>query len=221
MNAQTDVHLIAGPAGALDIALDRPAAGVSPIGLAVIAHPHPLFGGTRDNKVVQTIARALMSRGLICLRPNFRGVGQSEGAHSLGIGEQDDLWATWQWAEATLGANAGPSRWMAGFSFGAVMSSHLAANWEAGRAARGLPPQRLGVCLLVGLATERMSPSPPVAMTRMIHGEADDVASLAGALDHARPFKQPVMVLPGAGHFFHGMLPELREMVVQAVADIS
>lgn len=78
MNAQTDVHLIAGPAGALEIALDRPAAGVSPIGLAVIAHPHPLFGGTRDNKVVQTIARALMSRGLICLRPNFRGSARAK-----------------------------------------------------------------------------------------------------------------------------------------------
>ena len=217
MNAQTEVHLIDGPAGPLDVALDRPSGPAA--GLAVLAHPHPLFGGTRDNKVVQTIARALLARGLLCLRPNFRGVGQSAGEHDNGQGEQDDLWATWVWAEQTFSPEVGERRWMAGFSFGAVMSTHLAAEWESGRASRGLGALPLGVCLLVGLATERMTPAAPCAVTRMIHGETDDVASLAGALDYARPHQQPILVLPGAGHFFHGMLPELRSLVTMAVAD--
>jgi len=218
MNAKTEILLISGPTGHLELAIDRPEGPAD--GIAIIAHPHPLFGGTKDNKVVQTIARAMLSRGMVCVRPSFRGVGGSEGVHDHGQGEKDDLWAAWHWAEQGLGAEVGQKRWQAGFSFGAVISSHLAVDWHGRRSAMGLAPLALSACLLVGLATERMSPAPPVpGVTRMIHGEADDVASLSGALDYARPHHQPILVLPGAGHFFHGLLIELREMILTSLSN--
>jgi alpha/beta superfamily hydrolase len=218
MNAKTEILLISGPTGHLELAIDRPEGPAD--GIAIIAHPHPLFGGTKDNKVVQTIARAMLSRGMVCVRPSFRGVGGSEGVHDHGQGEKDDLWAAWHWAEQGLGAQVGQKRWQAGFSFGAVISSHLAVDWHGRRSAMGLAPLALSACLLVGLATERMSPAPPVpGVTRMIHGEADDVASLSGALDYARPHHQPILVLPGAGHFFHGLLIELREMILTSLSN--
>lgn len=218
MNAKTEILLIPGPTGHLELAIDRPEGPAD--GIAIIAHPHPLFGGTKDNKVVQTIARAMLSRGMVCVRPSFRGVGGSEGVHDHGQGEKDDLWAAWHWAEQGLGAQVGQKRWQAGFSFGAVISSHLAVDWHGRRSAMGLAPLALSACLLVGLATERMSPAPPVpGVTRMIHGEADDVASLSGALDYARPHHQPILVLPGAGHFFHGLLIELREMILTSLSN--
>lgn len=218
MNAKTEILLISGPTGHLELAIDRPEGPAD--GIAIIAHPHPLFGGTKDNKVVQTIARAMLSRGMVCVRPSFRGVGGSEGVHDHGQGEKDDLWAAWHWAEQGLGAQVGQKRWQAGFSFGAVISSHLAVDWHGRRSAMGLAPLALSACLLVGLATERMSPAPPVPdVTRMIHNEADDVASLSGALDYARPHHQPILVLPGAGHFFHGLLIELREMILTSLSN--
>ncbi len=218
MNAKTEVLRIPGPTGQLELAIDRPEGPAR--GIAVIAHPHPLFGGTKDNKVVQTVARAMLSREMVCVRPSFRGVGGSEGVHDHGQGERDDLWAAWQWAEQHLGTEAGDKRWQAGFSFGAVISSHLAVEWLDRRRSMGLAPLGLSACLLVGLATERMNPAPPVhGVTRMIHGEEDDVASLSGALEYARPHHQPILVLPGAGHFFHGLLIELREMVLTSLSN--
>ena len=216
MNAATERRQITGPAGALELAIDHPKAVAA--GLAVLAHPHPLFGGSLDNKVVQTIARALLGRDMVCIRPNFRGVGASQGTHDHGHGEQDDLWASWAWAETTYGAVVGPKRWAAGFSFGASMTSHVVHNWQAGRATRGLSNLPLAASVLVGLAVDRFPPAPIDERTHLIHGAQDDVVTLDSVFAFAAQYRRPVAVLPGAGHFFHGMLNELRDMVVHAVA---
>src|SRR4051812_30286612 len=79
---------LAGAAGAIELVVDVPAG--TPRGVAIVAHPHPLYGGTLDNKVAQTLARAFKELGYVAMRPNFRGVGQSEGTHDHGAGETDD-----------------------------------------------------------------------------------------------------------------------------------
>lgn len=216
MNAATERRHIQGPAGALELAIDHPKAQGA--GLAVLAHPHPLFGGSLDNKVVQTMARALLSRDMVCIRPNFRGVGGSQGTHDQGHGEQEDLWATWAWAETTYGPTVGPKRWAAGFSFGASMTTHLVHDWQGGRVARGLADLPLAASVLVGLAVDRFPPAPIDERTHLIHGAQDDVVTLDSVFAFAAHYRRPVAVLPGAGHFFHGMLNELRDMVVHAVA---
>lgn len=205
MNAQTERRLIAGPAGPLEVAIDAPA-NDSPLGLALICHPHPLHGGTLDNKVVQTLARAFLHLGWRCVRFNYRGVGRSEGEWTGGPGECDD-------AAAALQAFREPGQpvVLAGFSFG----GHVAACLARILADAGQPADRL---VLVGPATGNF-PVPPVpADTLVIHGEADDVVPLSHTLDWARPQSLPVVVVPGVGHFFHGQLPLLKALVQRAFA---
>ncbi|MCU0943546.1 MAG: alpha/beta hydrolase [Hydrogenophaga sp.] len=204
MNAQTDTRLIPGPAGALEVAIDRPE-GPS-LGTAVVAHPHPLHGGAMTNKVVQTLARAAVLAGLTAVRFNFRGVGGSEGAYDEGRGELDDLLAVVQ-AEAPDGPLV-----LAGFSFGAFVTTHAIERLLAGgRAVRH--------AVLVGTATSRFDARPIAAelhaRTLVVHGEADDTVPLAAVMDWARPQVLPVTVVPGGGHFFHGQLPMLRELVLR------
>lgn len=217
MNAQTQRRLIDGPVGVIEVAVDAPAA--PPRGLALVAHPHPLFGGTLDNKVAQTLARAWVQLGFVSVRPNFRGVGQTAGVHDGGNGETDDLLAVLQHfrpdvaAQAGLGAQALPLA-LAGFSFGAAVAARCAQRL-----------QQQGVALahltLVGTAVTRLAvpalrpaAAPPLAATvAVLHGEQDDVVPLTAVLDWARPQQLPVVVWPGAGHFFHGLLVPLRDWV--------
>ena len=220
MSPSTERVLIDGPVGKLELAIDRPkdSSKDMPQGIAVIAHPHPLFGGSLDNKVVQTIARAFLSRNMVCIRPNFRGVGQSLGEHDHGRGEAQDLWAAWHCGEKTFAHHAGPKRWAAGFSFGASVTSHVVAQWGSGHGADAAPANPITSAVLVGLAVDRLPPAAIDRRTRLIHGALDDVVPLASVLDFAEKYRQPVAVLPGAGHFFHGMLNELRDMVIDAIA---
>ena len=203
MNAQTESLLQAGPAGALEVAIDRPAD--APRGTAVIAHPHPLFGGTLSNKVVQTLARACVATGWTAVRFNFRGVGQSAGVYDDGRGELDDLLSVVQ-AQAGQGPLV-----LAGFSFGAFVTSHAVARLAAER--------ELAQVVLVGTAASRFEVAPVApelhARTLVIHGEADDTVPLASVMDWARPQSLPVTVVPGGGHFFHGQLPLLRDLVAR------
>lgn len=203
MNAQTLRSSVAGPAGALEIATDAPA-GLSR-GVAVIAHPHPLFGGTLDNKVVQTLARAFTQAGWTAVRFNFRGIGASEGVYDEGRGEVDDMLAVVQHA-APEGALA-----LAGFSFGAFVASHVFGRLHASR-----PIDKL---VLVGAAASRftVAPIPEAAhgQTLVVHGEQDDTVPLQSVLDWARPQVLPVTVVPGGGHFFHGQLPLLKNLVLR------
>ena len=196
MRAATRREHIAGPAGRIECAVDAPEA--APRGIALIAHPHPLFGGTLDNKVVQTLARALLERGYLALRPNFRGVGASEGAYDEGRGEVDDLAAVIAWAKREFG-DLPPA--LAGFSFGAAMQARLAQR---------VAPRRM---LLVGVAVDSFEVPAVPAGTLVIHGERDETVPLASVLDWARPQELPVLVVPGADHFFHRKLQVLRDIV--------
>ena len=192
MRAATRRETVAGPAGRIECAVDEPQGEAR--GMALIAHPHPLYGGTLDNKVVQTLARALVELGYVAWRPNFRGVGASEGTHDAGRGEVDDL-------AAVLAHTGAAHPVLAGFSFGAAMQAKLAARVRAKRLA------------LVGVAVTNQQVPPVPPGTLVIHGEADETIPLAAVLDWARPQELPVLVVPGADHFFHHKLPALRTAV--------
>ncbi|MDO5086018.1 MAG: alpha/beta hydrolase [Comamonadaceae bacterium] len=214
MNAQTQTLSLQGGAGAVEALLDLPEPDLfrQPHGTVVIAHPHPLFGGTMHNKVVQTVARAFVQCGWRAVRFNFRGVGASAGAHDEGRGESDDLRAV---IEQTR--TAGAPLALAGFSFGAFVTARaLATLWDEQPA-----PEVASKIVLVGTAASRFA-VPPVpealhAQTLVIHGEQDDTVPLAAVMDWARPQSLPVTVVPGGGHFFHGQLPLLKSLVTRHV----
>jgi uncharacterized protein len=202
MNAATQKLLIDGAVGHIECALDLPAD--TPKGLALVAHPHPLQGGTLDNKVAQTLARAFVQAGYAAVRPNFRGVGASLGVHDEGRGEAQDMCAV----VAHFQPQFPSSLLLAGFSFGGFVMSHVAAT---------LKPKQL---VLVGPAA-RYGLADVADNTLLIHGEQDDVVPLADVMNWARPQSLPVLVLPGVGHFFHGQLPLLKRCVLQGVAEFG
>jgi len=203
MNSRTEKLMLRGGAGAIEALRDPAAGDATPHGVAVIAHPHPLFGGTMDNKVVQTLARAFIACGWTAVRFNFRGVGASEGVHDEGRGERDDMLAVIEQV-APEGALA-----IAGFSFGAFVACRaLEALWGA---------RDVQQAVLVGTAASRFL-VPPIASelherTLVVHGEQDDTVALSAVMDWARPQTLPVTVVPGGGHFFHGQLPLLKSLV--------
>jgi uncharacterized protein len=206
VNLHTQRQSIAGPAGALECAIDAP--GGEPRGVAVICHPHPQHGGTLDNKVAQTLARAAIQLGWRSVRFNFRGVGASQGTWDEGRGEIDD-------ALAVIAAHRAPGvpLLLCGFSFGAYVASQAAV-----RLADDAKAQRL---VLVGPSTQKQRmPSVP-ADTVVIHGEVDEVVPLAATLDWARPQALPVIVFPGVGHFFHGQLGLLKNTLVHQLHDTA
>ena len=193
MRASTRREFIAGPVGRIECAVDSPEGEA--IGVALIAHPHPLFGGTLDNKVAQTLARAFVELGYSAWRPNFRGVGASEGRHDEGRGELEDL--------AAIVAHLAPQRLaLAGFSFGAGLQVQLAQR---------VKPERL---VVVGVAVTRFQLPAAPRGTLVIHGELDETVPLPAVLDWARPQELPVVVVPGAEHFFHRKLNVLRDIVM-------
>jgi alpha/beta superfamily hydrolase len=205
MNAQTEKLVLRGDAGVIEARRDLAAAGAPARGTVVIAHPHPLFGGTMDNKVVQTLARAFVASGWTAVRFNFRGVGASEGVHDEGKGETADMLAVVQQI-APEGALA-----IAGFSFGAFVAIHaLQSLWSTREIAR---------IALVGASVARVVPPvlPEAARERtlVVHGEQDDTVALGAVMEWARPQSLPVTVVPGGGHFFHGQLPLLKQLVVR------
>ncbi|NSX06691.1 alpha/beta hydrolase [Cupriavidus gilardii] len=211
MNAHTQVLTVAGPAGAIDVSVDLPQA--APVrGLALVSHPHPLFGGTKDNKVAQTLARAFVQLGYATVRPNFRGVGGTAGQHDNGQGEQDDLLAVIAWMRQQRDWSADAATLplaLAGFSFGSFVVSHVARRL----AEAGTPAERLA---MVGTAASRWQVADVPADTIVIHGEQDETVPLASVLDWARPQELPVTVIPGADHFFHRKLHLIKQLVVNA-----
>jgi alpha/beta superfamily hydrolase len=185
-----------GPAGVLEAVVNDP--GEKRRGIALIAHPHPLFGGTLENKVVHTLAKAFFQLGYVALRPNFRGAGKSQGSYDEGKGETQDMLAVADYAKDQFGDLP---LVLVGFSFGAFVQS---------RVIKQLPAAKL---VLVAPAVERFDVGGVPADTLVIHGDRDDVVPLAAVLAWAQPQKLRVMVLPGAGHFFHGQLPQLKQIV--------
>ena len=202
MNSQTQRMHIAGPAGAIECAIDEPTADAPLRGVAVVCHPHPQGGGTLDNKVVQTLARAFMQLGYRAVRFNFRGVGQSEGAFDEGRGETDDTLAV-----IAAHRDAALPLVLAGFSFGGFVVAQAAQRLPDGAKAQHM--------VLVGPSTQKQKMPAVPDDTLVIHGEADDVVPLQSTLDWARPHNLPVVVVPGAGHFFHGQLVLLKNLVLR------
>jgi alpha/beta superfamily hydrolase len=201
MNPRTRRETIAGPAGTIECAIDDPSG--PPRGVAVVCHPHPPSGGTLDNKVVQTLARSFVQLGWRGLRFNFRGVGASQGAHDEGRGEVDDALAVVvAWRERDLPLA------LAGFSFGGYVAAEAAARLPEGAKAARL--------VLVAPSTEKHRLPNVPSDTLVVHGDADDVVPLAATLAWARPQSLPVVVVPGGGHFFHGQLTLLKDIVLRA-----
>jgi uncharacterized protein len=212
MNANTKKYLIDGPIGKIEVAVDEPDAmresGAAPRGIALVAHPHPLFGGSMDNKVAQTLARTLVQLNYITYRSNFRGVGESQGEHDAGIGERDDLLAVLDHMRAQPG-QAGLPLVLAGFSFGTFVLSHVAARLaEAGKEIERI--------VFVGTAASRWEVAPVPDNTLVIHGELDETVEIQSVYEWARPQELPVVVIPGAEHFLHRKLHILKRIIVDA-----
>jgi len=190
--------MIGGPAGNIETDINDP--GAARRGIALIAHPNPVQGGTKDNKVVTTLAKAFFALGYLTARPNFRGVGASEGSHDEGRGETDDLLAvaghlTRQYGDLSFA--------LAGFSFGSFVQTRVAKRLKVDR------------MVLVGAAVSRFPSETVPPDTLVIHGEHDEVVPLGAVLDWARPQGLPVVVVPGGEHFFHGRLNLLADIVVR------
>ena len=204
MNAQTQDFFIAGEVGQLECKLDLPSDS-TPRGIALIAHPHPLYGGTMDNKVIQTLARAFTTLDYVSVRMNFRGVGASAGVHDAGVGETNDMallhaYMTQQYPHLPVA--------LAGFSFGTFVQAQLQQRLIA----LHTPAERLA---LIGTAAGKWQLPEVAADTILIHGEEDDTIPLSDVLNWARPQDIPVIVIPGADHFFHRKLHHIKQLVIQ------
>ena len=228
MNSRTKVIQIDGVVGLMEMSIDLPdELKANPEfavrGLALVAHPHPLMGGTMDNKVAQTMARAFNQLGYVSVRPNFRGVGGTAGVYDDGVGELEDLlhvtdWmrtpSSWAQFEATTNqswtayANTLPLV-VSGFSFGSFVGSHLVQRL----AELGRPAERL---VMVGSAAGKWTLASVPADTLAIHGELDETIPLTDVLDWARPQELTVQVVPGADHFFHRRLHCIRNIITSA-----
>ncbi|MBB5410949.1 MULTISPECIES: alpha/beta hydrolase [Paraburkholderia] len=212
MNVNTKKYLIDGPVGKIEVALDLPDGvrekGAAPRGIALVAHPHPLFGGTMDNKVAQTLARTLVQLNYVTYRSNFRGVGQTQGEHDAGVGERDDLRAVLEHMRADPDYGDLPLV-LAGFSFGTVVLSHVAAKLRD----EGREIERI---VFVGTAASRWDVAPVPESTLVIHGEVDETVPVQSVFDWARPQELPVVVIPGAEHFLHRKLHILKRIIVDA-----
>jgi uncharacterized protein len=189
--------IVDGPAGDIEVVIDAPSA--SPRGIALVCHPHPLQGGTLDNKVAHTLAKTFHAMGYVATRFNFRGAGRSAGTFDEGNGETDDALAVLRHVRGRFG-EALPVA-LAGFSFGSFVQTRVADN---------VPAEGL---VLVGPAVNRFALQRVPDGTIVVHGEEDDVVPLADVLAWARPQELPVVVFPGCGHFFHGRLLQLARIV--------
>lgn len=207
MPTHTENTSFDGLAGIIDCAMDWPEG--APTGWALILHPNPSQGGTRDNKVVTTLSRACVQQGLVALRPNFRGIGASGGSFDHGKGELQDMAALVEQFRVRYPEIAAKPWVLGGFSFGTSIGVQLYAQWE--KAGKDLP----NIVILAGSAALRFRHSDAKAPedALVIHGELDEVVPLSEVMEWARPIGMPVVVIPEAGHFFHGKLLVLRQLV--------
>jgi uncharacterized protein len=205
MSPTTERLSIEGPAGALEAVVEETGAASPSYG--IVCHPHPLKGGTMDNKVVTTVARGLRESGIPTLRFNFRGVGASAGIFDHGAGETLDADAVASW-----GADRWPGRTLviAGFSFGGYVALRLAQ--------KGVPRHLITVAPAIGLF-DVSGFTVPRCPWLIVQGDADDVVDPAAVIDwvDALSPKPRLVVLPGVGHFFHGHLRDLQNAVVDAI----
>ncbi|HEY8357818.1 MAG TPA: alpha/beta hydrolase [Ramlibacter sp.] len=197
-----------GGVGDVEVVVDAPAGRAR--GLALVAHPQPLLGGSAQHKVPHILARGLQATGWLVARPNFRGVGGSAGVHDEGEGETDDLLALLPQLQDGRSLPVA----LVGFSFGAFVQARVARRL----ADAGTPPESVVLAgFPVGevLGGKVYQPPALVPCTLLVHGEADERVPLANLLAWCRPSRQPVVVLPGTDHYFTGRLPVLRSLVVR------
>jgi alpha/beta superfamily hydrolase len=203
LNKNSHKFYLTGHAGKMECLLDLPEE--APRGFALVAHPHPLYGGTMENKVAQTLARTFVALGYATARFNFRGVGESEGVHDRGHGEVDDMAVMLAHMQEQY---PGLPFALSGFSFGTFVQAQLQQRLIE----QGNPAERM---VLVGTAAGKW-PMPPVSNdTILIHGEQDDTITLSQVFEWARPLDVPVIVIPGADHFFHRKLGHIKNLVLQ------
>jgi len=203
MNIHSHKFTLDGNAGKMQCLLDLP--DDAPRGIALVAHPHPLYGGTMENKVAQTLARTFVTLGYATARFNFRGVGESEGVHDEGRGEVDDMAIMYQHMVAQY---PGLPVTLTGFSFGTFVQAQFALRL----AEQNRPAERL---VLVGSAAGKWAMPNVPQDTILIHGELDDTIPLQDVFAWARPQDLPVTVITGADHFFHRKLGHIKNLVVQ------
>ena len=209
---QTGTLLVEGPAGTIEVLIDAPAQ--LPRGIAIVAHPQPVLGGSAKHKIPHLLARAMRDVGWLAARPNFRGVGASQGTHDAGIGETDDVL---ELIGQLRTVHPDLPLALVGFSFGAFVQSRVARAL----ADRGEPAHRV---VLAGLPVgevegqRQYAPCEDLPYALIVHGENDERVALSAVLDWARPQSQPIVEIPGADHFFTGRLPMLRELVLSHIA---
>ncbi len=200
-----EAFLINGPAGKIEAILAQ--IPKKPIGIAIVAHPHPLFGGTMDNKVTHTLFKTFHELGFITVKFNFRGVGNSEGVHDNGIGEVDDVVAVTRAIQEHVRSQTDKSclpLLLAGFSFGGGIQLHAAPH---------LRPQSLVLIAPSVMMSKAPLPHEGIKRILIIHGDKDDVVPLDSLLDWATPRTLPIVIIPGAEHFFHGKLITLKQTI--------
>lgn len=205
-------QLITGPAGLIELIVDEPVLPVR--GIAVVSHPQPLLGGSPHHVVPLTLARKLCAAGWRVVRPSFRGVGQTAGAHAEGVGEAEDSIVVVRHLQERY-----PELPIAlvGFSFGAHVFARVAVTLE----------RSLHAVALLGLPVGevpggRFYPALPLpSRCLLLHGEHDEMAPLANLLDWARPEHRPVVVYSAANHFFKGCLAQVADQVVRHLNERS
>lgn len=211
MKAGTQKLLIDGVIGAIEIAVDVPKIEESAIkGVALVAHPHPLFGGTMDNKVAQTLAKTMNDLGYIAVRPNFRGVGQTAGEHTSGVGETEDMLKVIDWMRTEFVTDL--PLVLAGFSFGSFVQSRVAAALKNQN-------KEIARMIMVGTAAGKWQVEDVPSDSIVIHGELDDTIPLEQVMRWAEPLELPVTVIAGADHFFHRRLHLIKQIIVQQWKD--
>ena len=206
MPAITQKSFIDGPAGKLEVILGEPES--IPKGIAIIAHPHPLHGGTMDNKIIHTLFTTLLALGFITAKFNFRGVGKSEGTFDHGIGEIEDVMVVTQTVRDQFNAHSADlPLLLAGFSFGGAIQLH---------AAEQLAPEFL--ILVAPSVVNLNAPAVPetTKLALIIQGDQDDIVIPGDLLAWATPQSQPIIFIPGAEHFFHGKLALLKQVILQS-----
>lgn len=206
LSANEEIQSIPGPEGILEAVVSKPSDIIKPY-IGIVCHPHPLQGGTMNNKVVHTVVKSFLDNGMIAIRFNFRGVGKSAGHYANGIGEIDDVLAVINWAKQLWPMH---EVCLAGFSFGAYVS--LRASLES--------PVKMLISIAPAVTHQNFDQLAPNAPWVIIHGDADELIPVQAVMDWiAQSEAKPELIrIANASHFFHGKLIELREILNKEIA---
>ncbi len=209
--------LLPGPAGELELLFSPVPSGSEQQSIAVICHPHPLYGGTMNNKVVTTLAKTFLQLNMPTVRFNFRGVGQSAGSYGQAEGELQDLFAVLAWVKETAPQ---AELWLAGFSFGAYIAIRAAVLLQR---SHSLKETALAGLVTVAPPVNHFPLGEPVKITcpwLVVQGGQDEIVPSEAVLAWLADLdpKPRLISFPEAGHFFHGGLTELKQALIEQVS---